>query len=434
MSNQIKKYYVLDTNILLQDPNSIFSFQDNYIILPFAVIEELDNIKKEQSEVGRNARFVSKKLDELRQFGNLADGVNLPNGGILKIELNNSTIPNFDSGKFDNRILAVAYNLNKLINKNVVLVTNDLNLRIKADTLKVEAQSYHKDVVDHDKLYEENRTLFLESADIDKFYKNKKLECPVEAYANEFFLLKSINESNHTGLARYINGFLYPLKYENEVPYDLIPKNKEQKFAMELLMDPDIKIVTLIGYAGTGKTLISLAAGLELVTNQDLYSKLLVTRPVVPMGQDIGYLKGTKEEKLRPWMQPIYDNMEFLFSKNNSKKRAVQLVDELIDFGQIELECLTYIRGRSIPNQFIICDESQNITYHMIKTLLTRVGEGTKIVLTGDPDQIDNPYIDSTNNGLSLLVNKLKGVDFAGHVTLLKGERSKVAELCAKIL
>ncbi len=428
-----KKYYILDTNILLQDPSSIFSFQDNYIILPFAVIEELDKIKKEQSEVGRNARYVSKKLDELRQVGNLADGVTLPSGGILKIELNNSTIPNFDSEKFDNRILAVAYNLNKLPVK-VILVTNDLNLRIKADTLKVEAQSYHKDVVDHDKLYEESRTLDLDSSDINEFYKNKKLESPVEAHANEFFLLRSTSDPKHTGLARYINGFLYPLKYENEVPYDLIAKNKEQKFAMELLMDPNIKIVTLAGYAGTGKTLISLAAGLELVTNQDLYSKLLVTRPVVPMGSDIGYLKGTKEEKLRPWMQPIYDNIEFLFSKNNSKKRAVQLVDELVGFGQIELECLTYIRGRSIPNQFIICDESQNVSYHMIKTLLTRVGEGTKIVLTGDPCQIDDPHLDSTNNGLSMVIDKLKNVDFAGHVTLLKGERSKVAELCAKIL
>lgn len=433
MPNQTKKYYILDTNILLQDPNSIFSFQDNYIILPFAVIEELDKIKKEQSEVGRNARYVSKKLDELRQVGNLADGVTLPTGGILKIELNNSTIPNFDSEKFDNRILAVAYNLNKLPVK-VILVTNDLNLRIKADILKVDAQSYHKDVVDHDKLYEESRTLDLDSSDINEFYKNKKLKSPVKAYANEFFLLKSMSDPKHTGLARHMNGFLYPLKYENEVPYDLIAKNKEQKFAMELLMDPNIKIVTLAGFAGTGKTLISLAAGLELVTNQDLYSKLLVTRPVVPMGQDIGYLKGTKEEKLRPWMQPIYDNMEFLFSKNNSKKRAVQLVDELIGFGQIELECLTYIRGRSIPNQFIICDESQNVTYHMIKTLLTRVGEGTKIVLTGDPLQIDDPHLDSTNNGLSMVIDKLKNVDFAGHVTLLKGERSNVAELCAKIL
>lgn len=433
MPNQTKKYYILDTNILLQDPNSIFSFQDNYIILPFAVIEEIDKIKKEQSEVGRNARYVSKKLDELRQVGNLADGVTLPTGGILKIELNNSTIPNFDSEKFDNRILAVAYNLNKLPVK-VILVTNDLNLRIKADILKVEAQSYHKDVVDHNQLYEESKTLYLESSDIDKFYKNKRLDVSIDAYPNEFFVLKSSDETNHSGLARYINGTIYPLKYENAVPYDLKAKNKEQKFAMELLMDPNIKIVMLLGSAGSGKTVMSLAAGLELVTNEEVYSKLLVTRPIVPMGNDIGYLKGTKEEKLRPWFSAIYDNMEFLFSDCNSKKRASQLVDELIDFGRIELECLTYMRGRSIPNQFIICDEAQNISFHMIKTLLTRVGEGTKIVLTGDPEQIDSPYLDSTNNGLSMVVNKLKNVDFAGHVTLLKSERSKVAEICAKML
>jgi len=431
-----KKYYVLDTNILLQDPNSIFSFQDNYIILPFAVIEELDHIKKEQSEVGRNARCVSKKLDELRKTGNLAEGVKLSTGGILKIETNNTYMPPIavlDPDKFDNKILAVAYNLNKNI-KSVVLVTNDLNLRIKADTLKVEAQAYEKDVVDHTQLYEESRTLLLESSEIDKFYKNKRLETSIQSYPNEFFVLKSIDETNHSGLARYINGALYPLKYENENVFDLKAKNKEQKFAFELLLNPDIKIITLIGCAGTGKTLVSLATGLELVVNQNLYSKLLVTRPVVPMGNDLGYLKGSKEEKLRPWMQPIYDNMEFLFSKNNSKKRASQLVDELIDFGQIELECLTYIRGRSIPQQFIICDEAQNISLHMIKTLLTRIGEGTKIVLTGDPSQIDNPYLDSTNNGLSVVVNKLRNVDFAGHVTLLKSERSKVAEMCAKML
>lgn len=431
-----KKYYVLDTNVLLQDPNSIFSFQDNYIILPFAVIEELDHIKKEQSEVGRNARYVSKKLDELRQAGNLAEGVKLSTGGVLKIEVNNTHMPPIaalDPDKFDNKILAVAYNLNIKI-RSVVLVTNDLNLRIKADTLKVEAQAYEKDTVDHAQLYEESKTLFLESSDIDKFYRDKRLETSIQAYPNEFFVLKSTDESNHSGLARYMNGMLYPLKYENNIPYGLRAKNKEQKFAMELLMDPNIKIVMLLGSAGSGKTVLSLAAGLELVTEEETFSKLLVTRPIVPMGNDIGYLKGTKEEKLRPWFSAIYDNMEFLFSDCNSKKRASQLVDELIDFGRIELECLTYMRGRSIPNQFIICDEAQNISFHMIKTLLTRVGEGTKIILTGDPEQIDSPYLDSTNNGLSVVVDKLRNVDFAGHVTLLKSERSKVAEMCAKML
>jgi len=428
--------YILDTNILLHNPDSLSSFGDADIIIPFTVIEELDNRKRGLDEIGKNARHVTRQLDALRETGSLSNGVKLPNGGTLKIELNNTDLKNIpitDIRKYDNKILAVAYNLNKKYN-NVIFLTNDLNLRIKADVLGITAQEFYSNKINHKRLYNETETLYLESSDIDKFYKNKRLGVSIEAYPNEFFTLKSTDENSHCGLAKYINNTLYPLKYENENVFDLKAKNKEQKFALELLMDPNIKIVMLLGSAGSGKTILSLATGLELVINQDYYSKLLVTRPIVPMGNDIGYLKGTKEEKLRPWFSAIYDNMEFLFSGNNSKKRSNQLIDELLDFGRVDLECLTYMRGRSIPNQFIICDETQNISYHMVKTLLTRVGEGTKIILTGDPEQIDSPYLDSTSNGLSVVVEKLKNIDFAGHVTLLKSERSEVAEICARLL
>jgi PhoH-like ATPase len=433
----MKKLLIIDTNVLLHDPSSLEKFEDNDIVIPFAVIEELDTNKKKMDEVGRNARLVSRKLDDLRNLGNLAEGVPLPGGGTLKIEMNFRNAGKelmLDFDKYDNRILAVAYGLSK--DRPTYLVTKDLNLRIKADVLKVKAEDYSNDKIDHHSLYENIKEVYIPQADFALLFKRGQLEYlqpTLTLYSNEFVVLKCCENSSQSALARYLNNTFYTLKYENETFFDLRARNKEQKFALELLRDPSIKIVALLGPAGTGKTLISLAAGLDQVADHSSYSSVLVTRPTIPVGEDIGFLPGDKDEKLRPWMQPIFDNLELMFH-NSTKAEAKDHIQQLIGYGLLQLDCLTYIRGRSISNQFIICDEAQNLTLRQIKTLATRVGPGTKIVFTGDPEQIDNPYLDASSNGLSILADKLRDIEIAGHVTLFKGERSDVAELCARIL
>ncbi len=432
----MRKTYVLDTNVLLHNPDSIFAFEDNNVVIPFAVIEEIDNQKKRQDEIGRNARVVSRELDALRAANRLSEGVDLPKGGRLTIELNHSGSQDFPQGldpeKYDNRILAVAYNLNLSGQDRVILVTKDLNLRIKADVLGIRAEDFYNDKVDYDQLYTGLGEIFLPAQELDKFYKEGKLANSSHAgVPNQFFLLKSQENHSQSALARYCQGMLCHLTYSEAAAWGIRALNKEQKFALELLLNDQIKVVTLVGRAGTGKTLLALAVGLEKVLEENAYSRLLITRPVIPMGDDIGFLPGTKEEKLRPWMQPIYDNLEFLFRNCSEPHETLQ---DIIRKGVLDLEALTYIRGRSIPRQFIICDEAQNLSPHMIKTLITRVGEDTKIVLTGDPEQIDNPYLDASSNGLSYLVERMKGEEISGHITLVKGERSKVAELGGKML
>lgn len=432
----MKKCMVIDTNVLLHNPDALTSFGDNKVVIPFAVIEELDNNKKKMDEVGRNARHVSRKLDDLRSLGNLADGILLPSGGTLKIEMNFHNLEKelmLDLDKYDNRILAVAYGLTK---ENItILVTKDLNLRIKADVLKIKAEDYSNDKIDHSSLYEITKEYaVLSKQEVNTFFKNGKVPFETDTLSpNEFVILKCYENTSQSALARYLDGNFHTLKYENETFFDLKARNKEQKFALELLMDPSIKIVVLLGCAGTGKTLISLAAGLDQVTDKTKYSSVLITRPTIPVGEDIGFLPGDKDEKLRPWMQPIFDNLELMFH-NSTKAEAQDHIQQLIGYGLLQLDCLTYIRGRSIPNQFIICDEAQNLTLRQIKTLATRVSSGTKIVFTGDPEQIDNPYLDASSNGLSILADKMRDVNIAGHTTLFKSERSDVAELCAKVL
>ncbi len=430
------KTYVLDTNVLLHNPYALFAFEDNRVIIPFAVVEEIDNQKKRQDEIGRNARVVSRELDGLRALNRLSEGVDLPGGGRLAIELNHSHNLNFPQGidpdKYDNRILAVAYNLSQAGDPNVVLVTKDLNLRIKADVLGIRAEDFYNDKVDYESLYTGVSEMYVSGQQMDRFYQEGRLrDGSITAPPNQFFLLKSNENPSQSALARLHQGDLVNLAHADSSNWGVRALNKEQKFAVELLLNDQIKIVTLVGRAGTGKTLLALAVGMEKVVEQNAYGRLLVTRPVIPMGDDLGYLPGTKEEKLRPWMQPIYDNLELLL---RNCPEPFEVLQDFIRKGVLELEPLTYIRGRSIPRQFIICDEAQNLSPHMIKTLITRVGEDTKIVLTGDPEQIDHPYLDSSSNGLSYLVERLKGEDIAGHITLVKGERSKVAELGGRLL
>ncbi len=438
------KTYVLDTNVLLHDPQALFVFQDNHVVLPLVVVEELDDQKRRQDEVGRNARLVSRQLDGLRDKGSLAQGVSTPQGGSLRIELNFSQLAQgfpelLDLGKADNRILSVAWNLKNSLTHPVILVTKDLNLRVKADIMGIAAEDFRNDKVDYDSLYTGAREIFLTAQEVEAFYKAGQLKVGGRRrlLPQQFVVLKCKERPSLSAMARHEGGVLWPLRGDQEC-LGLKPRNKEQRFALELLLKDEIPIVTLAGAAGTGKTLLALAAGLEKVLEQDGFRKLLVTRPVVPMGNDLGYLPGEKEDKLRPWMQPLYDNLEFLFrshpASGGKAGKGFGTQDYLMAQGLLELEALTYIRGRSIPNQFIICDEAQNLTPHMVKTLITRVGEGSKIVFTGDPAQIDHPYLDASSNGLTMLVEKMKHEVIAGHVSLIKGERSKVAELGARLL
>jgi PhoH-like ATPase len=431
------KTFILDTNVLLHNPDAIYAFEDNQVVIPFAVIEEIDSQKMRQDEIGRNARLISKKLDELRAIGHLSNGVPLPSGGQIKIELNHQSLEAFPSGldrcKHDNRILAVAYHLHQECPGKVFMVTKDLNLRVKADVFGIPADDLFRDTIDYPQLYEGVGHLNRNANDLNALFRDGRLgmvgeEC---AYPHQFFILKNPDYPSQSALCRHLNHTLYPLNYADTVNYGVKARNKEQKFVLELLMNEEIRVVTLVGKAGTGKTLLALAAGLAKVIEQKVYRKLLITRPVIPIGNDLGYLPGPKEDKLRPWMQPIFDNLELLYA--DVKNRA-HTIEQLIENGTLEMEALTYIRGRSIPKQFIICDEAQNLTPLMIKTLITRVGEKTKIVFTGDPEQIDNPYLNAGSNGLTYLVEKLKGEEIAGHVILHKGERSVVAEMGARLL
>jgi len=433
----MRKTYILDTNVLLHDPDSLFSFEDNAIVLPLSVIEELDRIKRRSDEVGRNAREVSRKLDELRVKGRLAEGVELANGGSVRIEINGSQPDNqpygIDLNTTDNRILALAYALMNHGQTPVILVTKDLNLRIKADVLGLAAEDFTSDKVDYHQLYSGVTELYLSYEEIDRFYREGYLDYRHgDLHSHQFCILKLDESSSKSALARYSHHRLQKLKHDGKAVYGIKALNKEQKFALDLLLDETIQVVTLVGKAGTGKTIMALAAGLEKVLEGGgRYNRILITRPIVPLGNDIGYLPGDKEDKIRPWMQPIYDNLEYLCNEHIQPNGCI---DYLIANGKIELEALTYIRGRSIPKQFIICDESQNLSPHVIKTILTRVGRGSKIIFTGDPEQIDHPYLDASSNGLSYLVEKIKGEEISGHITLIKGERSGIAELGARLL
>jgi PhoH-like ATPase len=439
----MKKVFVLDTNVLLHDPHAIFSFEDNEVVIPIVVIEELDKFKKGIDEIGRNARQISRILDELRQKGKLSQGVELDGGGSLCVELNHQSpehLPNeLVATKADNRILATALNL-KHDDLPVVLVTKDTNLRIKADALGLKAEDFESDNVMLDELYSGETELAVEPGAIDEFYARGEFTPPAgsKLFPNEFVLLKNSANPSQTALARFQQqkNVLVPIMNTKHGVWGINARNKQQQFALDLLLNDDIRLVTLVGRAGTGKTLLALAAGLDKTIESRAFQRLVVSRPVFPLGKDIGFLPGDIEEKLRPWMQPIRDNLDFLMGASTMTGRAKGKKDlqGLFDLGMIEVEPLTYIRGRSMPNQYLIVDEAQNLTPHEIKTIITRAGEGTKVVLTGDPYQIDNPYIDSSSNGLTFVVERFKEESIAGHITLVKGERSDLAELAATLL
>jgi len=446
----MKKTFVLDTNVLLHNSDAINVFADNKVVLPIEVLEELDEFKKDSDEKGRNARQVIRTLDRLKRKGKLGKGVPLENGGELQIISNRDYRDlehlGLDHIKADNRILMCAYLLQKQGEK-IIFVSKDINIRVKADAIGLRSMDFEKQTVNFEEIYKGWTNVVVDKAKIVQFQNTGNIEIPGNFFHNEFIVLKESLNAEPGTLAKFDANQkkIVRLKYTNTPIHDIKPRNIQQTMAIELLMDDSVNLVSLIGMAGTGKTLLALAAALVKVIQIQTYSRILVSRPIMPLGRDIGYLPGTKEEKLESWMEPIFDNLEYLLysskekseginiSKKSKSKRVIT-INELKISGLLELEALTYMRGRSIPMQYIIIDEAQNLTPHEIKTVVSRVGTGSKMVLTGDPYQIDSPYLDSSSNGLVYCVEKMKGQKIFGHVMFVKSERSNLASLAANIL
>jgi PhoH-like ATPase len=439
----MKKNFVLDTSVYLTSAESIYSYGNNDIVVPLKVLEEIDKHKKRQDVVGANARSAIRIFDELREKGNLSEGVRLAKGkGIIKVvsyseQINKFNLPlALDFGTADHIIMATAIEEKKLTKRKVILVSRDINMRVIANSLGISTEDYivQNIIVNRDQLYSGLTEKLVDDEFIDQFYEKQEMYLNENLKPNQFVMLISNSNEKKTALARYTNKS-EPLKqlirFDNgrKDVMGIKPKNKEQSFALDLLLDEKVPVVTLVGRAGSGKTLCAIAAGLEQVLDSNTsYNKLIVSRPVQPMGRDIGYLPGNITEKMDPWLKPIQDNLEYLMGYKK------EMVEMYIKQGKIEVEALTYIRGRSISNAFICIDEAQNLNAHEIKTIITRVGEGTKIVFTGDIEQIDNVYVNETSNGLAYVVEKFKDFYLAGHVMLNKGERSTVATYAADCL
>ena len=432
------KNYILDTNVLLHDPNSLVNFKENNVLVPIEVIEEIDRFKRESTELGRNARTVSRMLDGFRGEGSLSAGVELPNGGKLKIAFHkDGLVEGFAKDSVDNRILALAAHIQKTQPKNAtILVSKDINLRIKADAIGVMAEDYETDRVFITDLYTGMVDLTVSAEKITAFRAKGEfaLAGGKNYFPNEYCTLTDEANPKKAALAKVdaTGTKLVPILDCREGVWGIKPRNREQHFALDALLDDRIKLVTLMGKDGTGKTLIAMAAGLKRVVNDREFRRLVVARPTISMGKELGFLPGSLEEKLAPWMQPIHDALEMLSDLNmgHDHRRAADLMRS----GSIVVEALSYIRGRSIANQFMIIDEAQNLTPLEAKTIITRVGSGTKIVFTGDPYQIDNPYVDSSSNGFNYIVSRFRDQAIAAHIELQKGERSELAELAANIL
>jgi len=448
MSN---KTYVLDTSVCLTESSCLYKFEDNDIVIPLKVLEEIDNHKKRQDAVGLTARKIIKIFDALRDKGNLQEGVRLreTNPATLKVVSGATRIlpEDLDKSVADNVIISTAL-LVKASNpeREVIMVSRDINMRVICDSLKIKSEDYSSDKVldDESNLYDGSAVIIVDEDIVDRFYSGEdifteSLDVDQKLYPNQLITLISISNEKHAALARFIVP-RKPLKLLYSIDkkglWGVRHRNKEQAFAFDLLLDPKIPFVSLVGKAGSGKTLLAIAAGISQVIHdpfqtagqENAYRKLVISRPVQPMGKDIGFLPGTLEEKMHPWLMPIQDNLQFIMGSDKLT------IEDYTEKGVIEIEALTYIRGRSISNAFIIIDEAQNLSMHEIKTIMTRVGENTKIVLTGDVEQIDNIYVDETSTGLVHAVEKFKTSELSGHITLKKGERSAIATLAAKIL
>jgi len=433
------KNYILDTNVLLHDPNSLLNFAANLVLIPIEVIEEIDRFKRESTELGQNARTVSRMLDGYRAEGSLSEGVKLPNGGKLKVafQKNGHATNGFNGNTVDNRILSLSQAIQKAQPKNgTILVTKDINLRIKADALGLQAEDYENDRVFIQDLYTGMIDMPVSPEKIAAFRANGELELNggKQYFPNEYCALTDETNPKHTALTKVdaTGKKLIPIIDCREGVWGIKPRNREQHYAFDALLDDRVKLVTLMGKAGTGKTLMAMATGLKRTVLDREFRRLVVARPTISMGKELGFLPGSLEEKLAPWMQPIHDALEMLSDLNmgHDHRRS----SDLMRSGSIVVEALSYIRGRSIANQFMIIDEAQNLTPLEVKTIVTRVGHGTKIVFTGDPYQIDNPYVDSSSNGFNYVVSRFRDQAIAAHIELQKGERSELAELAANIL
>ncbi|MDD2228791.1 MAG: PhoH family protein [Candidatus Cloacimonetes bacterium] len=446
-SKAVNKIFVLDTNVLIHNPQALFSFAEHRVVVPIVVIEEIDQFKKGVDEKSRNARQIGRYLDSLRSKGSLQDGVSTDNGGIIQVtvnrEVSDTAAKLFFLDRNDNLIIGTAlYFQQKFPDALVTLVSKDVNVRIKADCVGINAENFETDTIKFEEFYTGWEKLDIEPALFAELETKKSIpNIYGDFFPNQFIRVSDESNPEVEKTLRYHqeHNLLYLVShYTGQEVFGITARNFEQEMALDLLLDDNIKLVSLSGKAGTGKTLLAMAAGLQKVVEDSMYTRLLISRPISPLGKDLGYLPGTKAEKINPWMQPIYDNMEILLSLHDDKsnesmknKKKASIAD-FLDYGFLELEPLTYIRGRSLPNQFIIIDEAQNLSPHEMKTIITRAGENTKIVLTGDPYQIDIPYLDSLSNGLSVAVEKLKGEAMVGHMTLDKGERSALADLAAK--
>lgn len=431
-----RKTFVIDTNVLLYDPESITKFPGGDIVIPISVLEELDTMKRIPSELGRNSRVVFRFLDSLKTLeqGNLHSGVTLENGATIRIQLEVKTDYKYQFAMTinDNRIILAAYSLQEE-GKTVVFVSKDFAARVKAEAIGLEAEDYENLKVSYDTVYRGMRKIDLPKQEIDLFYKDGSIPIPpnLEPKPNEYFVMTSPEHSSAVGKYDHHNKKIEPL-LKTVSTWGIKPRNVEQRCAIDLLMRDDIKLVTLLGPAGTGKTLLALACGLRKVFDEGTYTRILISRPIVPLGRDIGYLPGTKEEKLFHWMQPIYDNLEFLCESSGGE--SSDTLRWVMESKKIEMEAVTYIRGRSLPKIYFIIDEAQNLSPHEVKTIISRAGEGTKVILAGDPTQIDNPYLDKDSNGLTFTVGKFSDQKIYGHIFLDKTERSELAAIAADVM
>ncbi len=433
----MRKNYILDANILIHDPHSIFQFADNTVIIPVAVIGEIDHFKKERTERGFNARAVVRLLDSLRGEKSLACGVDLENGGKLRIYCEPDRVLAAGNGHGDLEILRVAQAIREAEpNTPVIIVTKDINLRIRADAAGLRAEDYESDRIRLSELYTGQVELTVTPQRLAEFRETQRLAVPeLKLAPNEYVLLRAGDGVPGSALARadVDERHVVALQEAKGGLWGISPRNKEQYFAIDGLLDDRVKLVTLMGKAGTGKTLLALAAAIELTVRRKRYRGTLVARPIFPLGRDLGYLPGDVGEKLEPWMKPITDTVEFLMDVGGAIK-GHQDCAALIRSGLIEIQPLTYIRGRSISNRLVVLDEAQNLTPLEVKTVITRMGRAAKVVLTGDPYQIDNPYVDADSNGFTYLVNRFRSQAVAAHIELRKGERSPLAELAANLL
>ncbi|MBF8262909.1 MAG: phoH [Parachlamydiales bacterium] len=439
-NNVTRKTFVIDTNVLVHDSTAIQKFKDNDVVIPLAVLEELDSLKRYSDDVGKSAREAIRYIDSLKgdKKGDLHIGVVIPEGPKVRIHLGQKQekIDGFPlpMDRAANRFLLAAFIL-KQRGESVVIVSKDFVTRVKAEAMDLEAEDYESLKVSYEEIYRGMRKIPAAKHDIDVFYKDGYLPMPQEAFRpNEYVLLTS--PENSSAISKYNDKTrrLEPLMAINRDIWGIQPLNVEQRCAIDMLLRDDIPLVTLVGPAGTGKTLLALACGMRKVFDDAVYSRILISRPIVPLGKDIGYLPGTKDEKLYHWMQPIYDNLEFLCSTTSGDGNGAATLEFIMESKKIEMEAVTYIRGRSLPKMYMIIDEAQNLTPHEVKTVISRAGKGTKVILTGDPTQIDNPYLDKDSNGLTYTVGRFKNQRLFGHMFLERTERSELASIAADIL